>query len=176
MKTTDTPQLPEYVCTRRFQAAKISQIGQPTAAEPKMYLLILELGDGKFDTQKVHEGYIKRNWPQVGGYFLRTEQGHARYLSAEEFEQDYAAVPNLQPVNLADIELLAGKTWNAPITKRQEMVAAMMKLIDELPPTVMDPHAFSRLQADVIRMVPPASEHLHAAPHYQDLLPHKAGK
>lgn len=119
MNATNNPQLPAYVCTKQFQAAKILSVGVPSIAEPKMYPLRLELSDGETVWQKVHEGYIKRNWPQVGGYFLRTAEGHARYLSVEEFEQDYARVPDPQPVKMADIELLAGQEWKAPAQEQE---------------------------------------------------------
>lgn len=179
MSTTDHPQLPEYVCTRRTQAAKIIEIGEPDAMDPLMWRLALELPSGEHVTQRVHAGYMQRHRPQAGGYFARNEDGYARYLPAAVFEADYAAVPNLQPVNLADIELLAGKVWKVPVSTpamflgEQWTDAELASLRSQRP----EPMRFNVIrQAEIIQQAPPASEHLHAAPHYQDLLPAKGGK
>lgn len=195
MNTTTNPQLPAYICTTRFQAAKILEILDPHPVNPKMYGLALELDDGKMELQLVHEGYMQRNWPQVGGYFLRTAAGHARYLSAEEFEQDYARVPDPQPVKLADIELLAGQQWEAPDhaplwvlgLEWSEQELAAIRARGPVPPLQFnrirkddciqkdDPFAFLKPQAEIVRHAPADSENLHAAPHYADMLPHKQG-
>lgn len=174
MNTTTNPTLPQYVCTTQFQAAKILEILDPHPVNPKMYGLALELEEGKMELQLVHEGYIQRNWPQVGGYFLRTAAGHARYLSAEEFEQDYARVPDMQPVALAEIELLAGQQWMAPNINPDSKVAQMMRAMTDDAEAMMG----IRKQAEVVfrTMRPEESQNLNAAPHYEDILGPKNGR
>lgn len=208
MSTTNNPQLPEYVCTRRAQAARIIKIGKPYADDPMMWRLALELPDGTRVIQCVHAGYMQRHRPEVGGYFARNEDGYARYLPAAVFEADYAAVPNLQPISAEQIkdraffegpewseeeiaaikkrireapyvlaesvpELLAGKPWATPLQRLlSERVYSMMDEMEQASNAL----GLVPRQAEIIQQAPPASEHLHAAPHYQDLLPHKAGK
>lgn len=110
MNQSTIPALPEYVCHKRVQAAKIKAIADAewdgTYDKPKtrIRMLELELPDGSERMQVVTIDFINKNKPEVGGYFVRYADGYSSYSPAQAFEEGYSRVPDLKPVTLAMLE------------------------------------------------------------------------
>lgn len=116
MNQPTTPALPEYVCHKRVQAARISGILPPEISGSRMHVLYLTVGEDMPSVrQAVPQEYIERYKPEIGGWFVRGGAGQAVYMGAKAFEETYSRVPEPQPdtpEQTRDREFCSGAQWS----------------------------------------------------------------
>jgi hypothetical protein len=86
--------LPRWKCHKEVEAAKILRVeaGYDVAHNKDAFALVLinpEMTSGKGWVARVSHDFIKKHNPQVGGYYVRYEDGYESYSPAEAFEKGY---------------------------------------------------------------------------------------
>lgn len=81
-----SPTLPVYVCHKRVRAGKIVGINSMNRE------LSLDVGPCQVAVQ-VSVEYMAKHKPQLGGYFVRYEDGYESFSPAAAFEGGYAPAP-----------------------------------------------------------------------------------
>jgi hypothetical protein len=87
-------ELQTYTCHKRVQAFKITEISNDPLAMvgPKAELY----GDRDDDISVVVDvAFMRRCNPEVGGYYVRYEDGYESYSPAKAFEEGYTRVSSL---------------------------------------------------------------------------------
>lgn len=79
-------QLPSYQSHKIVQAAKIESVSEPDNDG------VTTLGLGWLGVQFVERDWFAAHSPEVGGYFVRYNDGYTSYSPAEEFENGYKPV------------------------------------------------------------------------------------
>ncbi|RQZ76440.1 hypothetical protein DF052_00355 [Burkholderia glumae] len=99
----DSRELPQYECHKKVWALKIKAI------EPKIdsskYGLEAIIHNGATITPaeegyapfEVHQGYIDKHSPKVGGYYVVYADGYKSFSPAEAFESGYTLINREQP-------------------------------------------------------------------------------
>lgn len=84
--------LNRYKCHKVVEAAKITQVTEWKNETGCGYWLVFgEIeGDDKFES--VPPYWHDKNAPEVGGYFVRYEDGYTSYSPAKAFEDGYALI------------------------------------------------------------------------------------
>jgi hypothetical protein len=77
--------LPKYKCQTTVRAAKIAWFGRLH----EQYELHLDV-NGEDVVHRVSAAWFERQQPAAGGYFVEVDGGLSHYVSAAEFERDYA--------------------------------------------------------------------------------------
>lgn len=75
-----------YKCHKVVHAAKISAVGVPDKGTVILWFDDLD-GQGI-----VPESYVDKHKPQVGGYYVKYEDGYESYSPAEAFEAGYTLI------------------------------------------------------------------------------------
>lgn len=105
-------ELPTYDCHKRVQAFKIGTIDRDsdrameedreTTGGAKLWSI-----EVPYMTAEVDVAYMRRCNPEVGGYYVRYEDGYESYSPAKAFEEGYAATSEMPTMaELLLIELL----------------------------------------------------------------------
>lgn len=87
-------ELPLYQCHKKVRASKILSI-EPVG-ENGRYLIKLDVNQSEVG-KKIYEANVNQDWfnkhnPEVGGYFVRYEDGYLSYSPKEAFESGYTAI------------------------------------------------------------------------------------
>ena len=90
-----TRELPKYQCHKQVWALKIAGIerndvpeGTPTL-DGSARIMPAEQGYAAF---KVDAHYMRKHNPQIGGYYVRYDDGYESFSPAEAFEAGYTAI------------------------------------------------------------------------------------
>ena len=79
-------EMPKYVCHKEVRAFKIGDI---QTGGMGMFSLVPAVAPGGIAPVGVDSDYIDRHIPQVGGYYVKYEDGYDSYSPAEAFESGY---------------------------------------------------------------------------------------
>ena len=100
-QTETDMKLPEYICHKKVQALKISEIhikmhrdadtGELTNQETDGSAMIVPAERG-FAPFRVDKDYLWKHTPEVGGYYVVYKDGYKSYSPAEAFEEGYDRV------------------------------------------------------------------------------------
>jgi hypothetical protein len=86
----DTTQLPKYRC---FKVVEAFRIGDATLYGDGRALLVPDIGTGvEIEPVEVDAEYMERHKPQIGGYYVRYEDGYESWSPAAAFEGGYTLV------------------------------------------------------------------------------------
>lgn len=85
---TTTRGLPRYRCHKEVQAAKITRVEALHVPH-----LVLDVGR---DPVGVDPSWLEKHKPEVGGYYVRYEDGYTSYSPAEVFEKGYALIEDVE--------------------------------------------------------------------------------
>ena len=113
--------LPRFRCHKVVEAFKITAIGEFVGDN-----LIPLLGEGELAV-KVSDAYMRKHNPQVGGYYVRYQDGYESWSPAEAFETGYRLmregdtavlmpIPGTSPEVAIRVELPSGAVtlrWSA---------------------------------------------------------------
>lgn len=113
--------IPRWTCHKEVNASKILAIEQAPADQEKRHVsgdwcLTLECG---LVACVGHDDYIVRHNPQVGGYYVRYEDGYLSYSPAKAFEEGYSVKVDAKHVDDASIAAVS----SAPRVTRAELEA-----------------------------------------------------
>lgn len=81
-----------YQCHKRVEAAKILDIGQQKIVSTDSVETLLKL-EGETFALIVSKEYVAKHKPQIGGYFVRYDDGYQSFSPAAAFEAGYTEVP-----------------------------------------------------------------------------------
>lgn len=90
----DEKKLPQYVSHKQVSAIKIKELRSPfpEGSETDGSLLLVPEEDG-YAPVRVSNAYVRKHMPQVGGYWVRYQDGYESWSPAKAFEEGYASVP-----------------------------------------------------------------------------------
>ena len=91
-KTYDELDLPEYQCHKKVKAFKIAKMAE-LRDEGGHVEYILGAGDGvnPFIFVVSHK-YVEKHNPEIGGYYVRYQDGYESYSPAGAFEEGYSLI------------------------------------------------------------------------------------
>lgn len=99
-KTYDELDLPEYQCHKKVKAFKITKMLE-VRDEDRHVEYILGAGDSvnPFIFVVSHK-YVEKHNPEIGGYYVRYQDGYESYSPAGAFEEGYSLIIDEQPKSI----------------------------------------------------------------------------
>lgn len=91
-------ELSKYRCHKEVRAARIETVVEAFYSTPPFLVLLSDpsfagpADDTPMVRQEVTPEWMKKNKPQVGGYFVAYEDGYTSYSPAKAFEEGYVEV------------------------------------------------------------------------------------
>ena len=80
----------KYKCHKTVEAFKITAVDAPAFTPIKAGKFLR--GEGITLARFVHQDWVDKHDPQVGGYFIRYDDGYESYSPAEAFESGYTEI------------------------------------------------------------------------------------
>ena len=74
--------MPQYQCHKKVSALKIKEVAGN----------LITPEEGGFEPFTVDDGFMEKNKPQVGGYYVVYEDGYQSYSPAKAFEDGYTLI------------------------------------------------------------------------------------
>jgi hypothetical protein len=83
-----------YQCHKRVQAFKIASIEKAQGqVDPGTEMSDYELEGADGEKAVVNDGWLRRHKPDLGGYFVRYDDGYESFSPSAAFEDGYTEVP-----------------------------------------------------------------------------------
>ena len=90
---TEAQTLPKYKCHKIVQAVQIAAISYGSADHPRDGTAVLTPYAEEYAPFAVSAAYVRKHVPQVGGYYVRYEDGYESFSPADVFEAGYTRLP-----------------------------------------------------------------------------------
>ena len=86
--------MPQYLCHKKVWALKIAKILRDGEGEDRETdgTAMITPAEERFAPLMVDADFMRRNKPEVGGYYVVYEDGYKSYSSAKAFEDGYSLI------------------------------------------------------------------------------------